>query len=401
MSIASEITRLQNAKASIKTSIEAKGVTVPSSAKLDDYSDYVDAIQTGGGTSKIAGVLEGTVTTMNASDFDGATTLRGSAFRNCTSLTSVTLPNTLTSMSRDGYQFDNCTSLTSFNASSTLSELPNYCFNECSNLTNINLSNITTLNRGVFRNCTSLVTIDVSNVTSFGFPNLSSNPSVGTFSGCSSLSNITWSTSVDYFYGYNFFKDCSSLRSFVAPTYTGNVDVSFQYGFEGCTSLETLDLRGIGERLSGVSMGSSTATLPNLTTVQFPTTVKGNFYNGSGRMLQGTTSLTTITLPTPVSSTTQCGAAILQYSGITSITTPNNLKTLGNYMFDHCSSLASVTISADVNSINQYCFANCPLLTEITYLGTMAQWNSATKGSNWMQNTPLATVHCSDGDITL
>lgn len=46
MSIADDLTRLQGAKADLKTSIEAKGVTVPSSAKLDDYADYVDAITT-------------------------------------------------------------------------------------------------------------------------------------------------------------------------------------------------------------------------------------------------------------------------------------------------------------------------------------------------------------------
>lgn len=47
MSIASEITRLQGAKADIKTAIEAKGVTVPSAALIDDYPGYVDAIQQG------------------------------------------------------------------------------------------------------------------------------------------------------------------------------------------------------------------------------------------------------------------------------------------------------------------------------------------------------------------
>ena len=49
MSIASEITRLQTAKANLKTSIEAKGVTVPSNATLDSYSGYVDSISSGGG----------------------------------------------------------------------------------------------------------------------------------------------------------------------------------------------------------------------------------------------------------------------------------------------------------------------------------------------------------------
>lgn len=46
MSVASEITRLQGAKFDLRTSIQAKGVTVPASAKLDAYPDYVDAIQT-------------------------------------------------------------------------------------------------------------------------------------------------------------------------------------------------------------------------------------------------------------------------------------------------------------------------------------------------------------------
>jgi len=49
MSVVSEITRLQNAKASLKTAIEGKGVTVPSSTKLDGYADLVDSIQQGGG----------------------------------------------------------------------------------------------------------------------------------------------------------------------------------------------------------------------------------------------------------------------------------------------------------------------------------------------------------------
>lgn len=48
MSIASEITRLQAAKADLKTAIEGKGVTVPSSTKLDGYADLVDSISGGG-----------------------------------------------------------------------------------------------------------------------------------------------------------------------------------------------------------------------------------------------------------------------------------------------------------------------------------------------------------------
>lgn len=47
MSIATEITRLQTAKADLKTAIEAKGVTVPSATKLGGYADLVGQISTG------------------------------------------------------------------------------------------------------------------------------------------------------------------------------------------------------------------------------------------------------------------------------------------------------------------------------------------------------------------
>ena len=61
MSIASEITRLQNAKADIKTAIEAKGVEIPSNATLDEYSDYVEEIPSGGGTPKTIDDINNTI----------------------------------------------------------------------------------------------------------------------------------------------------------------------------------------------------------------------------------------------------------------------------------------------------------------------------------------------------
>ena len=47
MTIASEITRLQWAKADIKTAIENKWVSVPANVKLDSYDDYISQITSG------------------------------------------------------------------------------------------------------------------------------------------------------------------------------------------------------------------------------------------------------------------------------------------------------------------------------------------------------------------
>lgn len=50
MSISTELTRLQKAKTDIKAAIEAKGVTVPSNDRIDQYPQYINQIETGGGT---------------------------------------------------------------------------------------------------------------------------------------------------------------------------------------------------------------------------------------------------------------------------------------------------------------------------------------------------------------
>lgn len=46
MSVKSQIDRLSTAKTNIKSAISNKGVSVPSTAKLDELPDYVDQIET-------------------------------------------------------------------------------------------------------------------------------------------------------------------------------------------------------------------------------------------------------------------------------------------------------------------------------------------------------------------
>ena len=58
MSISTEITRIQNAKAAIKTAIEGKGVTVPDATLLDGMAALIESIEAGGGN-----VVVGTFTT--------------------------------------------------------------------------------------------------------------------------------------------------------------------------------------------------------------------------------------------------------------------------------------------------------------------------------------------------
>ena len=59
MSIQTELTRLTNAKAAIKTAIEGKGVTVPDTTLLDGMAALIESIEAGGGGS---GTVSGNAT---------------------------------------------------------------------------------------------------------------------------------------------------------------------------------------------------------------------------------------------------------------------------------------------------------------------------------------------------
>lgn len=90
------------------------------------------------------------------------TSISNNAFQGCSSLTSINLPNTLTSI--NGYAFQDCLSLTSINLPNILMKMDVYVFRNCPNLTSINLPNtLTSINRGVFLNCPNLVDVTLAN----------------------------------------------------------------------------------------------------------------------------------------------------------------------------------------------------------------------------------------------
>ena len=53
MSIQTELTRITNAKAAIKTAIEGKGVTVPAGTLLDGMASLIESIEAGGGGVRV------------------------------------------------------------------------------------------------------------------------------------------------------------------------------------------------------------------------------------------------------------------------------------------------------------------------------------------------------------
>ena len=63
--------------------------------------------------------------------------------------------------------------------------------------------------------------------------------------------------------------------------------------------------------------------------------------------------------------------------------------------------LKTVEIPYSVASIADNAFFNCISLTTIIFTGTMAQWNSITKGTNWISGNPATVVRCTDGNVAI
>ena len=61
MSIQTELTRITNAKAAIKTAIEGKGVTVPDGTLLDGMASLIESIEAGGGAGIATGSFTNTI----------------------------------------------------------------------------------------------------------------------------------------------------------------------------------------------------------------------------------------------------------------------------------------------------------------------------------------------------
>ena len=104
-----------------------------------------------------------------------------SAFRNCTSLTSITLPEGLTSVGE--YAFYNCAGLTSITLPEGLTSIGEYAFSNCDKLTSITLpEGLTSIGDRAFEYCDGLTSITLpSSLTSIGDY---------AFNGCSKLTEV-------------------------------------------------------------------------------------------------------------------------------------------------------------------------------------------------------------------
>ena len=103
---------------------------------------------------------------------------------------------------------------------------------------------------------------------------------------------------------------------------------------------------------------------------------------------QHCTSLTSVTIPNSVTSIGD--EAFLGCSRLASVTIPNSVNSIGRLAFDDCISLTSITIPNSVTSIGERAFQYCSSLTSV-YITDVAAWCKIT--FNGYYSNPLFYAH--------
>ena len=257
------------------------------------------------------------------------------AFRDCSSLTSVTIPNSVTSIGHSA--FYECSSLTSVTIGNSVTSIGEEAFYGCSSLTSVAIPNsVTSIRKNAFSRCESLTTVTIGNsVTSIGDY---------AFSGCSSLASVTIPNSVTSIGGLAF-SGCSSLASVTIPNSVTSIGGS---AFSGCSSLTKTNYTGDIASWCNIKFGSDEAN---------PMYYSHNFYINDQEIKD-------LVIPNGV---TSIGNYAFEYcSSLTSITIPNSVTSIGNHAFNNCSSLVSVLWNAQHCTSVGHVFSNCPI-TNFTF----------------------------------
>ncbi len=303
---------------------------------------------------------------------ESVTEIGSSAFYGCTGLTSVTIPESVTDIGDDAFR--DCTGLTSITIPKSVTSIDDYAFKDCSELTTVNFNAINCTTMGsysfpVFKGCSNLTTVNIGeNVTTI--------PPVA-FYNCTGLTEITIPNSVTKIGNYAF-KDCTGLTSVTIPESVTEIGVKAFLGTPWFNN-QPDDVIYINKVLYTYK-----GTMPVNTSIE----IKEGTVSISPSAFYGYTGLTSVTIPNSVTTigddafyntpwynnqpngVIYINKVLYKYKGTMPVNTSIEIKegtvSITGYAFYNCTGLTSVTIPNSVTEIGNYAFKDCTGLTSVT-----------------------------------
>ena len=302
------------------------------------------------------------------------TSIGESAFKNCTTMTSVIIPNSITSIKKEA--FYGCRGITSITIPEGITSIEDYTFYDCRSITSVIIpSNITSIGEQAFRQCSNLTKITVpQSVTSIGGDAFANTAwYINQPSGLIYINNVLYKykgavpqgTTVIIREGTtsisgSAFSQCTSLTSIIIPETMTSIGNS---AFSACTNLISITIPANVTNIERSAFSKCTS----LTSVSLPLGIT----NIESNTFYGCTKLTSVTLPENL---TKIGvAAFCNCTGLKSISIPNSVISIADKAFSQCENMTDVTIGKGVTSISSSAFSNCNSINSVVW---NAQHNS-------------------------
>ena len=292
---------------------------------------------------------------------EGVTSLTGT-FKNCTSLTSITIPDSVTEIGDSAFR--NCTSLTSITIPNSVTEIGDFASYNCDSLTSVTIPNsVTTIGERAFCSCDSLTSVTIGDgVTTIGKE---------AFTYCDSLIRVTIPDSVTTI-GADAFRGCTAL-SFV---YISDIAAWCRICFDNCYSNPIYyagDLYLNGEWVLDLVIPDGVTEIGSYAFYKFfmldSITIPHSVTEIGSYAFYDCPGLTSITITdrftTPASVTTIGDKAFYDCSRLSSINIPDSVTEIGEEAFWGCNSLTSITIGDSVTEIGRRAFQYCTSLKEV------------------------------------
>ena len=286
------------------------------------------------------------------------TSIGNAAFSYCSGLTSVTIPNSVTSI--DGGAFFD-TGLTSVTIPYSVTSIGVGAFSNCTGLTSVIINSNSILSKK-YSTSSSLIDIFGKQVKEYIIGNEVLSIGDYAFCGCTDLNSITIPNSVASIGEYAFWS-CIGLTSVTIPNSVTSIG---EYAFFYCYSLTSVS---IPNSVTSIGIGAF-QHCRSLTSVTIPNSVTsiGNY------AFYYCKNLASVSIPNSVTSIGE--DAFFDCSSLTSVTIPNSVTSIGSGAFYGCSGLTSVSIPNSVTSIDNNAFDYCPGLTSINVDASNPKYDS-------------------------